>query len=57
MQKQEQSLQGNSYIIAVFPKTANKQADEVANFADEVWVIDKNGAITQMIFASTFNIE
>lgn len=50
-------LPSGSYLIVVFPETAGEQAEKAAEFADEIWVTGKNGAVTQMIFTSTFHTE
>ncbi len=43
-------LPKDSYVVAVFPETASEKGDKVVNWADEVWLTDKNGKVNQMIF-------
>jgi hypothetical protein len=45
-------LPPDTYIIAVFPETHEKQAKKATQYTDEVWVTGKNGTINQMMFSS-----
>jgi hypothetical protein len=48
-------LPPDSYIIAVFPETVEKQAEKITELADEVWITGNNGTVEQMMFTSTFH--
>jgi hypothetical protein len=50
--KLQDCLPPGTYIIAVFPETAEKQAEKATQYTNEVWITDKKCTITQMMFSS-----
>ena len=45
-------LPPDTYIIAVFPETLEKQAEKATQYTDEVWITGKNGTVNKMMFNS-----